>query len=278
MGIMNVTPDSFSGDGLLAKEDYVGAALRLATDMRAAGASILDVGGESSRPGADRVSVEEEQRRVVPVIAALKKKFPDLIMAIDTVKAAVAEAALDAGASIVNDITALERDGAMTALVSRRGCYVVLMHNRSRADAVTQDARIGGEYVAPVTGDIIADVTRDLKARAVLAEKAGIARDRILLDPGLGFGKTVEQNLALVGHTDRLAALGYPLLTGPSRKSFIGRVLDLPVDQRLEGTAALVAIAAFQGAAILRVHDIQIMARIGVMAHAVRRSALENKG
>jgi dihydropteroate synthase len=270
MGILNITPDSFSGDGLLQKKDYIAAAVDSAARMIEEGADILDIGGESSRPGAERVSAEEEIRRVVPVIEAICKKFPAIPIAVDTTKAAVAEAALKAGATIINDISALgDKDTA--PLAAKTGAFVVLMDNRGDAANIAMDQKIGGEYRGMDNGDIIGDVTRHLTARAAFAEKSGIARDKIILDPGLGFGKTVEQNLALIREVGQLKALGYPVLLGPSRKSFIGRALDLPVEERLEGTAALIAIGAFLGADILRVHDVKFMARVVKMAVATRK-------
>lgn len=277
MGILNMTPDSFSGDGLLAGRDYsapataadrdILRAVAQAAQMVEEGADILDVGGESSRPGSTPVSVEEEIRRTVPVIAAIREKFAHIPIAVDTVKAAVAQAALNAGATIINDISALG-DPPMAPLVVAHQCPVILMDNRSNPEAVTQDAKIGGEYKAAENADIVEEVKRNLLARAAAAQAAGIARDKIILDPGLGFGKTVEQNLALIRHLDRLKALGYPVLVGPSRKSFIGRVLDMPVEGRLEGTAALVAASVLNGADIIRVHDVPFMARVAKMAAA----------
>lgn len=272
MGILNITPDSFSGDGLLTSHHYVRAALERASQMIADGADLLDIGGESSRPGSVPVSAEEEIRRTAPVIAALRAKFPNVPMAIDTIKATVAEAALNAGATLINDISALQADTAMAALVAQRRAHIVLMHNRSHASSVTHDRKIGGEYIALAHDNHVEDVLQDLMQRAAFAEKAGIARDKIILDPGIGFGKTVEQNLALSGASEKFRKAGYPILLGPSRKSFIGRVLDLAVDDRLEGTAALVAIGAFQGADILRVHDVQFMVRVAKMAAAIKKS------
>jgi dihydropteroate synthase len=269
MGILNITPDSFSGDGLMGQEDYIDAALKQATLMKADGADIFDIGGESSRPGAFSVSANEEIRRVVPVIEALRKKLGIVSIAVDTVKAEVARAALEAGANIVNDISALAFDSGMAKLIALQDAYVVLMHNRSQASSVTQDAKIGGEYQASGSCDIVEDVAKELLARARFAEDAGIAKDRIILDPGLGFGKTPGQNLSLIRHVDKLKKLGYPVLIGSSRKSFIGRVLDLPVEERLEGTAATVAIAALLGADIIRVHDVKFMARTAKMAAAI---------
>jgi dihydropteroate synthase len=268
MGIINVTPDSFSGDGLMAHDDYVAAATAQALRMLEEGADIIDIGGESSRPGAITISANEEIRRVVPVIAAIGKQTTAPV-AVDTMKAEVARAALDAGAAIINDVSALAFDAGMAKLIAAHDAYVILMHNRSDASAVTRDAKLGGEYQASDVADIVADVAKDLAARAAFAESAGITHDKIILDPGLGFGKTPGQNLALIRHVDMIKKLGYPVLIGSSRKSFIGRVLDLPVDERLEGTAATVAIAALLGADIIRVHDVKFMARTAKMAAAI---------
>ncbi len=280
MGIVNATPDSFSGDGLLSRADAdpVSAAVDQALRMAGDGADLLDIGGESSRPGAVHVSADEEARRVVPVIEALHKHLGDSVpLSIDTVKASVAEAALAAGASIVNDISALRADPGMAPLAVRTGCFVVLMHNRSNPLEVRHDARLGSHYGAPPASGLSApigvEVAKELSAAATAALQAGIQKERIILDPGLGFGKTVAQNLALLKDTEKLKSLGFPVLIGPSRKSFIGQVLDAPVDDRLEGTAAAVAIAAFLNADILRVHDARFMARVAAMAAAIRSSA-----
>lgn len=276
MGIVNVTPDSFSGDGAVAcsGSDFVAYAVALGQRMVEDGAEILDIGGESTRPGHVPVSAEEELRRVIPVVEKLSVTCNDTcIISVDTTKAEVAAAALDAGAAMINDITALRGDPAMAGLVARRGCFVVLMHNRSRLDAVSQAGALGSVYQAPDAqegADIFATVVRDLQERIDAALRAGIARDKIILDAGLGFGKTVAQNLALVRNTGRLREhFGLPLLVAPSRKSFIGQVLNLPPEDRLEGTAAIVAIAAFLGADILRVHDVREMSRVARMAEAI---------
>jgi len=275
MGVINVTPDSFSGDGVMTANDYVAAAVDLAAHMIADGADIIDIGGESSRPGATSISAEEEIRRVVPVITAIKKTAAGIPIAIDTVKAKVAEAAIDAGASIMNDISALTRDANMAKLAAARGAYVILMHNRSDAAVVTKDKKIGSQYEAPVYNDIVEDVVSELSKRIESARAAGVAEDKIIVDPGLGFGKTVEQNCILINQLDRLKAkLGRPVLIGPSRKSFIGRALDLPVEARLEGTAAAVAIGVLRGADIVRVHDVQFMARVAAMARMIAFSGL----
>jgi dihydropteroate synthase len=274
MGIINVTPDSFSGDGLMTHGDPVDAAVTQALSMVAEGADLVDIGGESSRPGAVPVSAEDEMRRVVPAVRAMRKVLPSsCIIAVDTVKAAVAEAALDAGAAMINDISALRNDPAMAALAARRKVPVVLMHNASKAQAVTHDARVGSSYDAVTDDDIVATVMRDLQKRIDAARQAGIADASIILDPGLGFGKSVMQNLTLIRHVERIKSLGFPVLVGPSRKSFVGKLLDLPIGNRLEGTAALVSVATFCRADIIRVHDVGFMARVAHAAAAVRDAA-----
>ena len=270
MGIINITPDSFSGDGMMAADDYVAAAVAQAGQMLADGADILDIGGESSRPGAVPVSLEEELHRVLLPLQAIRVKYPAAIIAIDTVKAEVARAALAAGAAMINDITAMESDAQTAAVVAEYGAYAVLMHNSARASDVTHDAKLGGEYKAAQEGDIVAEVKRYLMQRVEAARAAGIKDKHIILDAGIGFGKSLTQNLALISGTAEIRKLGFPVLVGPSRKSFIGRVLDSGVDARLEGTAAAVSISAYQGADILRVHDVKFMARVAKMAAAFR--------
>ena len=271
MGILNVTPDSFSGDGLMVEQNYVVAALLQGKQMVADGADILDIGGESSRPGATPVSIDEEIRRTIPVIAALCSKFPSLPISIDTVKPEVAAAAVEAGASIINDISGAKQNPAMPTLAAKCGVYLALMHNSSKANAVAEDKRLGAMYEAPTTEDIVDDVRRQLSDFAERAGAAGVARERIILDPGLGFGKTIEQNLRLINELDKLKTLGFPILAGPSRKSFIGRILDLPLNDRLEGTAAAVAVCVLRGADILRVHDVKEVARVVKMTAALTR-------
>lgn len=273
MGIVNVTPDSFSGDGLAA--DAGGAAdraLAQARDFVEAGADILDIGGESTRPGATALSVDEEKNRILPAIAAIAEALPDAIISVDTFKASVAAAALDAGAHIVNDVWGLRADPDLGPLAAARGAPVILMHNRSRPTGVVID-RLGGSYTGADYRHLLDDVTAELAGMAEDARAAGVPRDQIILDPGIGFGKTIEQNMALINHLDRIRALGYPVLSGPSRKSFIGRVLDLPVDERVEGTAATVALSIARGADIVRVHDVRAMARVAKMTDAILRTA-----
>jgi dihydropteroate synthase len=271
MGIVNVTPDSFSGDGVMRGGDFVARAVAQARQFVADGADILDIGGESTRPGGKPVAAPEEIARVVPAIRAIAAALPGVALSVDTFKAAVAEAALDAGAAIVNDVWGLGADPALADVVARRGAGVVLMHNRSTPLDKAPDARLGARFAGAGYTDLIADVTRDLRAMAEAALAAGIARDNIVLDPGIGFGKDTAQNLELVNRLDAFKALGFPILSGPSRKSFIGYTLDLPPDERLEGTAAAVAISIARGADIVRVHDVRAMARVARMTDAMVR-------
>jgi len=273
MGIINVTPDSFSGDGLLLCEQGVESAVEQARNMAADGADILDIGGESTRPGAQPVSVDEEIRRTAPVIAAVRKALPRMPLSIDTTKPEVARAAIESGAAILNDVSGLAQNPAMRALAAAQGVYLVQMHNAAQDKAAVQTQTIGGEYLAHGgDGTIIATVARELTALAALALEAGLPREKIILDPGIGFGKTLEQNLQLINHLDEFLPLGFPLLLGASRKSFIGRALDLPPEERLEGTAAVTAIAALRCPAIMRVHDVKFMARVVKMAWKLREA------
>lgn len=268
-GIVNVTPDSFSGDGLLNNRNYVTSAVAQAQAMVGDGADGLDIGGESSRPGSTPVTAAEEIRRTAPVIAAIRAVCgPDLPISIDTVKVEVAEAAFAVGATILNDISALRHDPGMAALVARFGCPVILMDNR--AETFTRHDKIGGMFDGQDHPDITAAVIGHLQERIDAAIASGIARDNIILDPGLGFGKTPEQNLTLVRELPRLNALGFPVMVGASRKSFIGQVLNQPVGDRLAGDAALNTVATILGAAYLRVHDVQFTMQATTMATALR--------
>ncbi len=273
MGILNATPDSFSGDGLLQRQDLTAAALEQARAFAAAGADILDIGGESTRPGSQPVSAEEEIRRVVPVIKALAQADLGLILSVDTYKASVAEAALQAGAHWINDVWGLRADPQLAQVAARRQAPVILMHNRSQpANAELQD-RLGGRYVGMQYDDLLGDVRRELLESVALARAAGIPDSHIVLDPGIGFGKTVAQNLELLDRLGEIRALGFPVLLGPSRKSFIGYTLDVPPDQREEGTAAAVAVGIARGADIVRVHDVARMVRVARMTDAIVRRA-----
>jgi len=272
MGILNITPDSFSGDGIIAKGDAVKGAIEQARSFLASGADILDVGGESTRPGSESVNAEAEMARVIPVIEALAAEFPDALISIDTYKAIVAEAALKAGAYIVNDVWALRADPALAGLAAKHNVPVILMHNRSNPATVEVREQLGNAYIGAEYDNLIEDVKRELMDSIRIAEQAGIESDRIILDPGIGFGKTVSHNLELIRRLDEIRALGYPVLLGPSRKSFIGFTLDLPPDQRIEGTAATVSVGITRGTDIIRVHDVEYMARVAKMTDAIVRS------
>jgi len=283
MGILNLTPDSFSGDGLLPSpsppisegnggglEGRAGV-VEIARRFLAAGADILDIGGESTRPGSQPVDAEEELRRVLPAIRSIAAELPQALISVDTYKASVADEALKAGARLVNDVWALRGDPALAAVVARRGAAVILMHNRSKPASIEVRERLGNAYQAAEYGDLLEDVKRDLMESVAIARNAGIPDERIILDPGVGFGKTVEQNLELINRLGEIRALGFPVLLGPSRKSFIGYTLNLPPDQRLEGTAAAVAVGIARGADIIRVHDVEYMLRMARMTDALVR-------
>jgi dihydropteroate synthase len=258
MGIVNVTPDSFSGDGLVIDpggDRHVEAALALAGRMVAEGADLLDVGGESTRPGHAPVEAGEELRRVVPVIAALRTAHPDVPVSVDTTKPVVAAAALDAGAALINDIWGVADDDALARLAAERGVPIVLMHNRAEA-----------RYL-----NLMAEIVADLERAIERALRAGCRWDQLIVDPGFGFGKTPEHNLALLRDLDALRTLGRPVLLGTSRKSTLGRVLDLPADERLEATLATTALGIRAGVDIVRVHDVQANVRVARMTDAIVR-------
>jgi len=273
MGILNVTPDSFSGDGILSKGDAIDMAIKQARDFLAYGADILDVGGESTRPGSAPVNADEEMERVIPVVHSLNKIFPEAIISIDTYKAQVAEEAIKAGAHIVNDVWGLRADDGLAFVAAKYKTPVILMHNRSNPASVEVREKFGNAYVGAEYENLIEDIKRELMNSVEIARKAGVAESHIVLDPGIGFGKTREHNLELVNRLDEIHALGYPILLGTSRKSFIGFTLDLPADQRVEGTAATVAVGITRGADMIRVHDVKEMARVAKMADAIVRSA-----
>lgn len=277
MGILNVTPDSFSGDGLLTQAQVVEAALDQARRFLEAGADILDVGGESTRPGAQAVSAEEESRRVLPVIAALAQTFPEAVISIDTYKAQVAEAAFRAGAHLLNDVWGLRADPSLPQVAARRGAPVILMHNRSQPANAQIVEHLGGRYVGMTYDNLLEDVKRELLESVEIARRAGIPAEHIILDPGIGFGKTVEQNLELLNRLDEIRTLGFPVLLGPSRKSFIGYTLGLPPGERLEGTAAAVAVGIVRGADLVRVHDVAFMTRVARMTDAIVRRSLHEE-
>ena len=268
MGIINYTPDSFSGDGLVEKG--VEGAVAQAREYVEAGVDILDVGGESTRPGSEPVSASQELERVLPVIERFQKEF-DVLISIDTYKAEVARKALDAGADVVNDVWGLRADPQIRNVVAAREVPVILMHNRSDPSNAEIKKQLGGRYVGVEYDDLLADVKRELMESVDIARRAGIPERHIILDPGIGFGKTVKQNLELLNRLDEIRALGFPVLLGPSRKSFIGYTLDLPPDERVEGTAATVAIGIARGADIVRVHDVKELVRVTRMTDAILR-------
>jgi dihydropteroate synthase len=280
MGILNITPDSFSGDGLLSPPIFeengggkggADVALDQSRSFISSGADILDVGGESTRPGSEPLNAEAEMARVIPVVQALSREFPDALISIDTYKATVAEAAFKAGAHILNDVWALRADPALAGVAAKYNAPVILMHNRSNPASVEVREQLGNAYIGAEYENLIEDVKRELMASVKLAEQAGIESERIILDPGIGFGKTVDHNLELIRRLDDIRTLGYPVLLGPSRKSFIGFTLDLPPDQRVEGTAAAVCVGITRGADIIRVHDVEHMVRIAKMTDAIVR-------
>ncbi len=275
MGIMNITPDSFSGDGLLSdrlNNDSLGKeALAIASNFINAGADILDIGGESTRPGSNPVDAAQEQAHVIPVIRAIMKEFPDAIVSIDTSKASVAGKAIEAGAKIINDVWGLRADPDLAGTAASHQVPVILMHNRSKPTSVEVRERLGNAYIGAEYNNLMEDVSRELLESVSIARAANIPDEHIILDPGIGFGKTVSQNLELIDRLAEIKALGFPVLLGPSRKSFIGYTLDLPADQRLEGTAAAVAVGITRGADIIRVHDVAYMTRIARMTDALVR-------
>ncbi len=256
MGIINVTPDSFSGDGLLsAAGDPVEAALAQARQMAAEGADLLDIGGQSTRPGHAEITSADELARVEPVMRAIHAALPEMPISIDTTSATVAEAALGAGAGLINDVWGSAAEPALLRLAAQSATPIVLMHNRHAA------------RYRNVVAEVIADLQRAIDA----ALAAGITWERLIVDPGIGFGKTAEHNLAVLHDLHLLAALGRPVLLGTSRKSTIGKVLDLPAGERLEGTLATTALAVAAGADIVRVHDVQPNVRVARMADAIVR-------
>ena len=257
MGVLNVTPDSFSDGGLA---EGPAEAIRRGMSLFEEGADIVDVGGESTRPGGTQLDDDTEIRRVVPVIAALRARAPGLL-SVDTTKAAVAAAALDAGADIVNDVSGFAFDPGLAPLVARRGVPVVLMHLRGAFASM---------HAAPSYVDVMAEVVSELRQALRRAEAAGVAASQVILDPGIGFSKTAAHSLEVLRRLSEMAVLDRPVLAGPSRKSFIGRVLDLPVTERLMGTAAAVAACVLGGAHVVRVHEVALMLQVVRMCDAIR--------
>jgi dihydropteroate synthase len=250
MGVVNTTPDSFSGDGLHLDVD---AAVVRALEMEKSGADILDIGGESTRPGADWLGADEELSRVLPVLEKLRGQLK-IPISIDTNKSQVAEAAAQAGAEIINDVTALRRDPRIAEVARRRKLPLILMHMRGEPRTM---------QTTPFARDVMRDVSQGLRKAAAIALRAGVPKYQIVVDPGIGFGKSFAQNYELIARLPDLARLGFPLLVGPSRKGFLGRTLGgLPEKERIWGTAAVVTACILQGAHIVRVHDVREMAQV----------------
>jgi dihydropteroate synthase len=262
MGILNITPDSFSDGGLhFRKDDAVDRAIQMVDD----GADIIDIGGESTRPGAEPVTIKEELDRTVPVIEALSGRIP-VPISIDTYKSEVAQRALKAGASMVNDISGLRFDPAMPGIVSDFRVPVVIMHIKGTPRNMQAD---------PAYEALIPEIMDYLRESMQIASQEGISEDMIILDPGIGFGKTFDHNLQIVNNLHEFTNLEKPILIGPSRKAFLGQILhDLPPDQRLEGTAAAVAISIIKGAHMIRVHDVKEMSRVARVADAIKREMI----
>ncbi len=251
MGILNVTPDSFSDGGRFDSQDQ---ALRHAEEMIEAGADIIDIGGESTRPSHTPLGEEDELNRVIPMIKAIRKRF-DIPISVDTYKAKVGEAAIEAGADLINDVWGFKREPHLAEVTAKYQVPCCLMHNRTNTDYT----------------DLMADMLIDLQESIDIALKAGVSKDAIILDPGIGFAKTSDDNLTVMHHLEVLQKLGYPVLLGTSRKSFIGNTLDLPVDQRLEGTMATTVVGVMKGCSIIRVHDVLENRRAALMTTAIMR-------
>ena len=264
MGIINLSPDSFSGDGITDLEVAVTQAHRFVSQ----GADILDIGGETTRPGSTSISIDEEIRRVVPVIERLAAEV-SIPLSIDTYKSKVAQPALEAGATVINDQWGLKKDPRLAELAAERGIPLILMSNQR--DKGGYDAKIKRDTA--YYKDLMREITSSLRRSLELALKLGVPWENIILDPGIGFGKTWQQDLEILRRLEELKELGRPILIGPSRKSFIGQVLDLPADERLEGNAATIAIGIAKGADMVRVHDVQQMVRVCRMSDAILRSS-----
>jgi dihydropteroate synthase len=260
MGVLNVTPDSFSDGGLYLEP---GRAVEHAHRLVEEGADLIDVGGESTRPGSEPVSAEEELRRILPLLRCLVEKLP-VPISVDTYKADVAAVVLAEGVDLINDMSGLSFDPRMASVVAEVRAGLVLSHIRGSPRTMQAD---------PKYTDVLGEVREHLRERILLAEAEGVHPEAIAVDPGIGFGKRVEHNLLLLKRLPELQVLGKPVLIGPSRKAFIGKILDLPVEERLEGTAATVAVAIWQGAHILRVHDVQAMVRVARMTDAIRKGS-----
>lgn len=260
MGILNVTPDSFSDGGSFETAE---AAVARAERMLAEGADLLDIGGESTRPGSEEVAAEEQLRRILPVIERVRARHPQAILSIDTRSAAVAEAALDGGADLINDVSALQHDPALAGLLARRGVPVILMHMKGTPKTMLQEARYE---------DVVGEVIEYFRRRVAELQAAGIEPARVIVDPGIGFAKNTFHNLEVIRRIGELCGTGLPVLAGPSRKRFIGQVLGIePAEQRLYGTLAAVAACAQAGVHVVRVHDVAPARQVVEMVRAIGR-------
>jgi len=264
-GVLNVTPDSFWDGG---RHSALDAAIAHAGRMIEDGADLLDIGGESTRPGAQPITRAEEQSRVMPVVRELARRFPAVHVSVDTVKADVAREALDEGAAIINDVSGLRLDPALGGVVADAGAGLILMHSRGTVD------RMASYDLAEYGPDPVADVVDELSGALMRAAAAGVAEESIVLDPGLGFSKRTEHSVAVLAHLDRILALGHPVLVGPSRKRFVGELAGgLPPAERLEGTVAACVAALFKGARLFRVHDVAAVRRALDVAEAIRTAS-----
>jgi len=272
MGIVNVTPDSFSGDGLIQDgSDFIDKAVEQGKRMETDGADILDIGGESTRPGSTPVALEEEIARVIPVIERLAREVK-IPLSIDTYKAEVARRAIESGASIINDVWGGRMKPDILKVAAEKDVSIVLMHNRSQPKDAAQEAKLGGRYVGITYDNLIADIKNELQQLVDSALVTGVRKENVIIDPGIGFGKTVAQNLEIVRRLGEFKSLGYPILVGPSRKSFVGYTLDVPPEERLEGTLAAVALCIEKGADMVRVHDVKETNRARIFTDAVVRA------
>ena len=261
MGILNVTPDSFSDGGLFYNTDEaVSHALQLIEN----GIDIIDIGGESTRPGAQKISEEKEIQRIIPVVKQIRELSSEIIISIDTTKSMVAQKAIQSGANIINDISGFSFDNKMIDVVRESKVPVIIMHMQGDPSNMQNN---------PVYDDLIIDISSFFKSKIKLAIDAGIKKEQIILDPGIGFGKTVGNNFQLINQLNEFCKLGFPVMIGPSRKSFIGTTLNLPVDDRLEGTAAAVAVGVMNGARIVRVHDVKEIKRVVTIVEKIRTAA-----
>lgn len=261
MGVVNITPDSFSQDGCMtANGDFTTRALLMADNHITAGADMIDIGGESSRPGSCRITVKEEIQRIIPAVSALSRRKNPIPLSVDTYKPLVARHALDAGAAVINNIMGTEPDRRLLKMVRNYDAGLVLMHMRGTPRTMQKNIYYD---------DLISEICSVFKNSLEICLEIGIKSDRIMLDPGIGFGKTVEHNLKIINHLNIFTELGFPLLIGPSRKSFIGKVLDKEVGQRLWGTAAAVSLSICRGAHMIRVHDVAAMKEVAFMTDAI---------